>query len=155
MSYSAHEAVTHQSVYVVRGGYKHVKIGISTNVQRRLAGIQTGCPFPVKLVGQWRTPHARKVEKQAHAALVRYRSSGEWFGLAESVATAVVDTLVKAYPRSNHLPTMRPLPAVVFCGNCNHHRVMQVASPIISPRQTTAFRCTKCDHRDRVHIIDF
>lgn len=155
MTYSASEAITNQSVYVVRGGFRHIKIGISSDVQRRLGSIQTGCPFPVKLLGQWRTPHARKVEKAAHKALMKYRTTGEWFNIAENVGMAVVDTLVKANPRSNHLPTMLPLPAVVFCGNCTHHKVMQVKSPLLSPRQTTAFRCTKCGHRDRVHVIDF
>lgn len=150
VTYSAKEAATHQSVYVVKGGWKHIKIGISTNVPERLRGIQTGCPFPVKLLSQWRTPHARKVEKAAHDALVKYRSAGEWFNIPTNVGIAVVDTLVKANPRSNHVPTMMPLPAVVFCWNCNHHRVMQ-----ISPIRATAFRCTKCDKRDKVHVIDF
>lgn len=150
MTYSANEATTHQSVYVVKGGYKHIKIGISTNVRQRLAGIQTGCPFPIKLASQWRTPHARKIEQAAHAALVKYRTTGEWFSIPATVGVAVVDTLVKANPRSSRIPASQPLPAVVFCGNCSHHRVMQ-----ISPIRATAFRCTKCDKRDRVHVIDF
>lgn len=150
MTYSASEAVTHQSVYVMTAGWREVKIGISTNVERRLSGVQTGCPHRVKLASQWRTPHARKVEKAAHAALVKYRTSGEWFKLPTPVAIAVVDTLVKANPRSNHLPSIGALPAVVFCWNCNHHRVMH-----ISPIRATSFRCTKCDKRDKVHVIDF
>lgn len=150
MTYSVNEATTHQSIYVVTGGYRQIKIGISTNVRKRLRGIQTGCPVRIKLEGQWRTPHARKVEKAAHSALVRYRTSGEWFNLPASVGMAVVDTLVKANPRSNHVPAILPLPAVVFCWSCGHHRVMQITRAGVS-----SFRCTKCDKRDKVHVIDF
>lgn len=139
-----------QSVYVIKGGHKHLKIGISNNLKNRLVGIQTGCPFPIKLARHWDTPHARKIEKAAHRALVKYRTTGEWFVIPLNVGIAVVDTLVKAHPRPRNNYMGEPIPAVVFCGNCSHHNVMQV-----SPIRATSFRCTNCDKRDRVHVIDF
>jgi hypothetical protein len=139
-----------QSVYVIKGGHKHVKIGISHNIKNRLVGIQTGCPFPIKLASHWETPYARKIEKAAHLALVKYRTTGEWFIIPVNVGIAVVDTLVNAHPRPRNNYLAEPLPAVVFCGNCSHHHVMPV-----SPKRATTFRCTKCDNRDKVHVIDF
>lgn len=149
MIHSAHEVGTHQSIYVISGGPKHIKIGISNDVSHRLKTIQTGCPFRVRLVKSWRSPYARKIEVSAHTVLAKYRATGEWFGLPQTVACAVVDGLVRARPRSPDAEP-RPIKSIVFCGNCSHHALVSV-----SPKITTSFRCSKCNHRDRVHVIDF
>lgn len=127
-------------VYVVTGGPKHVKIGMSTDVQRRLAEIQTGCPYRVDLLRSWPTRDARKIEARAHTLLGKYRAAGEWFGLPAPVAVQAVAALVDG----------APIASIVFCANCAHHKPMQS-----HPVHATIFRCTKCGKRDRVHVIDF
>lgn len=136
-------------VYVVEGGYRHIKVGISRNMHNRLIQIQTGCPFPVKLASKWETPYARKVEKAAHKVLKKYRATGEWFILPANVGTAVVETLISAEPRPRNNYMAEPLPAVVFCGNCGHHNVMRLC-----PKRSLSFRCIRCEKRDRIHVID-
>lgn len=103
---------------MVVGGPKHVKIGISSDVDKRLQGIQTGCPFKVRLAKSWRTPFARKIEGLAHAALSRYRTAGEWFNVPIRVAMAVVEVLIEAHPRNHN--TRAKFGAVLFCSRCRH-----------------------------------
>lgn len=149
MTYSAAEISTHQSVYVLTGGIKHVKIGISHHVEKRIKELQTGCPFEIRLAKAFRTPHARKIEGMAHNVLAKYRKAGEWFNVPNNVACAVVRNLVGSMPRSSHVEP-RPLKSIVFCGNCSHHAELGM-----SPKITTTFRCSKCRRRDHVHVVDF
>jgi len=58
-----------------RGG--PVKIGISTNVQGRLASLQTGFPYPLKVLAT--TPGGEGIEKGLHDIFAEHRLSGEWF----------------------------------------------------------------------------
>ncbi len=78
------------SVYVIEGGHGLVKIGISTNVQARLATLQTSSPFPLRLVFEAGCDDAMMAEQEAHAALARYRMAGEWFDVPAHMAIAAV-----------------------------------------------------------------
>lgn len=63
--------------FVINEKHEFCKIGYSIDPQKRLKGIQTGCPFPVfikKVIGG--TP---SLEKKFHKHFQRQRSSGEWF----------------------------------------------------------------------------
>ena len=129
-------------VYVVTGGPRHVKIGISVDIENRLPQLQTGCPYRVQLVQSWQTREARKVESRAHTALAKYRSMGEWFGIPAQVAVDAVEIIVQR-------PDLGVLPAVVFCANCSHSRKMP------TPPQSATMRCSKCGKNDRVHVLTF
>lgn len=130
------------SVYVVTGGPRHVKIGISIDIEQRMAQIQTGCPFRVKLVQSWETRDARKVEARSHTTLAKYRAMGEWFGIPAPVAVHAVTTIVEC-------PNLGVILAIVFCAHCGHSKQMP------APKHAATFRCSKCGKRDRVHVIDF
>jgi hypothetical protein len=54
-----------------------IKIGWSKQVSARLAGLQTGCPSSIKLLGT--IPGGRSVERQLHERFASLRLSGEWF----------------------------------------------------------------------------
>lgn len=74
-----------KGVYVVGFG-PYVKIGITTNVDIRLAGLQT--PEPVKLYALlegW-----AKEEKALHQRFAEYRLQGEWF-LLKGLLAAWID----------------------------------------------------------------
>lgn len=136
-------------VYVISGGRRHVKIGHSKDVKNRLKGIQTGCPFTVRIAGQWNTGRAREIERRAHSILAKYRWAGEWFDVPIRVATLTVGMLVATNPSR----TGEDKPAkkvIVFCRSCSHSGVI----PFI-PDIEAKFRCTKCNSREHVHVIDF
>lgn len=71
-------------VYVIQTT-KHgpIKVGLTSNLERRISEIQTGNPLPVNLVGWFpceNRAEAASLEKEIHALLHRHRMSGEWFG---------------------------------------------------------------------------
>jgi len=78
-------------VYIVEGNGA-VKIGVTGDLQARLAQLQTGSPYPLRLA--YSTPvwgDAYAVEAEAHAMLDRHRLAGEWFGVPADVAVAAVN----------------------------------------------------------------
>lgn len=69
--------------YLIRGG-DYVKIGFCTNVQKRMAGIQTGNPCKLELVGKRpcnSEKEARFLERKLHRLCKRFSCQGEWFDL--------------------------------------------------------------------------
>lgn len=57
-----------------------VKVGRSSDVQRRMAEIQTGCPHPLRLL--LHGPGLGHIEQNLHRKLRQYRTrrrKGEWF----------------------------------------------------------------------------
>jgi len=72
------------SVYLI-GSSSFVKIGIATNVQNRLAALQTSSPHPLKIIKAWNCKDAKRKEKLLHEKYKEFRKSGEWFYLPEAV----------------------------------------------------------------------
>jgi len=54
-----------------------IKIGYSTNVQSRIASLQTGNGSKLKFL--WETPGSMKDERALHQRFSSYREEGEWF----------------------------------------------------------------------------
>lgn len=78
------------TVYVV-GNLEHkvCKIGFSKQPKKRLAQIQTGCPFPVVMLAMFKG--TMKTEKMLHRKYQAYkfRNNGEWFHLDEALEDAI------------------------------------------------------------------
>lgn len=64
-------------VYVVQRASGPVKVGFSTDVERRLREIQLECAEPVRLIAV--LPGDKRTELRIHAALARDALGGEWF----------------------------------------------------------------------------
>lgn len=136
------------NVYVMAGGRRHVKIGFSQNVEKRRQGVQTGCPFTVRIVQSWRTTRAVEIERKAHQVLARYRWAGEWFDIPQRAAALTVGMLVAATPCRGD--SDKPLDrAVVFCRGCSHSAVLRFVPP-----QKAKLRCTKCQGTQQVHVVE-
>lgn len=136
-------------VYVIAGGRRHVKIGHSVDVKKRLKALQTGCPFTLRIASQWATVRAKEIERKAHSILAKYRWAGEWFDVPTQVASLTVGMLVAANP-SRGAPDQRMKKAILFCRACSHSATL----PFI-PDVDARFRCSKCNSRDHVDVIDF
>ena len=73
-----------------------VKIGITTNLDARLAQLRTGSAFPLDYVFTAPAPFnsldtdAYAIEQRAHALLARNRVRGEWFDVSPELAIAAV-----------------------------------------------------------------
>ena len=66
------------------------KIGIATNVQKRMKQLQTGCPYPIELFAAVKCIDPRTIEKDLHLMLDFYRQQGEWFCCAFDVIRKAV-----------------------------------------------------------------
>lgn len=63
----------------------YLKIGISSDIPKRIAAVQTGCPIQIKEILYHKAlsrESARAVERAMHADLDGFRVSGEWFRFA-------------------------------------------------------------------------
>lgn len=66
------------SIYVIHAdGTNRIKIGYTQNLKERSASIQTGCPYPIKVLTTW--PGQTWMEKEIHKYFSKFRCSGEWF----------------------------------------------------------------------------
>ena len=60
---------------------KLIKIGISSNPEKRLKQLQTGSGSQLKLLRTFVTDNDRHWEKRLHKMLWQTRKKGEWFDL--------------------------------------------------------------------------
>lgn len=70
-----------------------VKVGISNNPKKRLATIQTACPFPVDLVYVFACPNreiALQMERMFHQTRRDKCLYGEWFDYSPRQATVIL-----------------------------------------------------------------
>lgn len=85
-------AIARQVVYFVLASQsRKVKIGLTANPDRRLAGLQTGSAEPLELLGV--VAGGRRLETRLHRELVADRSHGEWFHCTETVMSRVAHLL--------------------------------------------------------------
>jgi hypothetical protein len=85
-------------VYVMRCE-RFVKVGITSNLKKRLAGLQGENPFPVILASKFLLDdrrYAYLAEQRCHKVMREYRVFGEWFDVPFEVARPVVASVVAA-----------------------------------------------------------
>lgn len=79
-------------VYVlVCGGF--FKIGIAADIQKRIAGLQTGNPQKIELfhdLSPMPRKDARRIEQTAHRRLAEFKVHGEWFACTAEQAIAAI-----------------------------------------------------------------
>jgi hypothetical protein len=67
---------------------RFLKIGFATDVRTRIADLQTGNPFELRLIAELKN-HTRIVETWFHEILWKSRTRGEWFRMTKLVWAAV------------------------------------------------------------------
>lgn len=60
-----------------------IKIGKASNPEKRLLGLQVGCPYPLKFLSKKHTKFASRLESDLHKHFGDRRLRGEWFDLSE------------------------------------------------------------------------
>lgn len=84
----AYAALKH-CVYLIEGNGHH-KIGITSDVKKRLSGLQTSNPFPLKLIKTWETPDNGLWEDYLHNKYKKYRVQREWFKLPDELLQELI-----------------------------------------------------------------
>ncbi len=84
-------------VYIVDSGSGAIKVGVTSNMLKRLAQFQHASPHEVTVVNTWKRKlmDAEKVEKLAHRILKQHHIRGEWFSCAPEVGIKAVDLAIK------------------------------------------------------------
>lgn len=76
-------------VYILSAnGY--FKIGVTTNINKRIKALQTGCPFKIELVALLKTDEHYKIESELHIGLEPYQTYGEWFLLDKETFNSII-----------------------------------------------------------------
>lgn len=91
----------HDYILAAEAGDAHgpVKIGIASDVGKRARGIQTSCPYQLKLVHTFAFPDrdiAREIERCFHEVQAQHRTVGEWFALNPIVALQLMVLCIEA-----------------------------------------------------------
>jgi len=87
------EKSTKTLVYFIADGLGNVKIGSTSDLEKRLKAYQAHNPNQVKvikIISCSDMQQARETEKQLHKEFSKYRISGEWFMLPEYILNALV-----------------------------------------------------------------
>jgi hypothetical protein len=97
-----------RSLYVIGSDTGPQKIGVSANVARRLAVLQTHSPHALTAHHQAQpASDARLVERVAHALLAAKRLRGEWFDVSVEDAIAAIDQAIALVDSGGHRSLLR------------------------------------------------
>jgi hypothetical protein len=85
-----HRPQPEEPVYVVRAGGA-IKIGVTSNVERRLRTLATGSALPLELLGT--LLGGRCLERKLHERFKRFHLRREWFKADDALLSAIRDLL--------------------------------------------------------------
>lgn len=97
-------------VYIVRAGDSHYKIGVTSNIVKRISELQTSNGHKIELVSSRLVDDEKKVESELHKALREVRLSGgrEWFDLTPKEAIDLCVELSKySIPETSILESLK------------------------------------------------
>ena len=81
-------------VYLLRlGDTDYFKVGMTTNIDGRLAALQTATPFDLRLIAVADQQDAYAVEHDIHSALAVYRVRNEWFQCEQAEILRIFDVI--------------------------------------------------------------
>lgn len=89
------------------------KVGITDNPASRLRSLKTASPYELVIFEMWDFPtreFALGAESMAHAALKRYRLSGEWFDVEPKEAVSILTVWFFWSAKAFADPDDEPLP---------------------------------------------
>lgn len=79
----------------------YVKIGVASNVEKRLKTIQTGCPYNLTILNAilcYSENQAYAIEKYIHERFKKENTSGEWFKMNTRVESFILCDFKKLGP---------------------------------------------------------
>ena len=71
-------------VYLIKNGHGHTKIGKTTNLERRIKGLQTTSSEKLEIAHVIKSERYGQLEKELHRAFKHKHLTNEWFDLDES-----------------------------------------------------------------------
>lgn len=72
-------------IYIIQCvGYDYYKIGIADAPNLRLKDLQSGCPFPLKILSSVELTKPMSIERKLHHCFAKKKLRGEWFNLTKA-----------------------------------------------------------------------
>jgi hypothetical protein len=128
-----------RQVYVIGTPGHPVKIGVAGDPKKRLAGLQTGCAFKLRLLYARVCPlgYELKVETACHKALRSYRVAGEWFDVSREQAVNVVREQLHRY-QAIAMEADPETPMLLTSASASPHKPAAQAPPADQPSHAPA-----------------
>lgn len=84
-----------RTVYVIGIAESPVKVGVADDMNKRIVGLQVGCPDELKVhhlfhTRDWAAP---LIERAVHKELAPHHRRGEWFNVTADEALAVIERI--------------------------------------------------------------
>jgi hypothetical protein len=127
-------------IYVISMGPRCVKVGIAADPKKRLASLQVGCPYLLKVFRVFEIQSVRSAyhfEMLVHRELRPWALWGEWFAVTPERAAATVAAVLGLEVGSELTGGIR-----LICQHCSHFSHSKLDQATIS---ASKFRCTGCD----------
>lgn len=70
-------------VYLMRCG-DYVKVGISSDPEKRARFLQSTCPYQVEVIASFKVENPKEIEARMHERLIAHRHRNEWFQLSDA-----------------------------------------------------------------------
>jgi hypothetical protein len=84
-----------QKLYIMKNSLGLLKIGISSNPERRANSIRLNSGFPTEVIFSLDTNFSRQLEKNLHTLFSEYRVEGEWFkGVSSTLIIASIPNVL-------------------------------------------------------------
>lgn len=81
-------------VYVIHAvGTNRIKVGHTLTPEARLKDLQTGSPFPLRMLACW--PGSVAIERRIHTVLAEFRQVGEWFAAPPFIGHRILGAVKK------------------------------------------------------------
>ena len=74
---------------------KPIKIGVTSNLTKRLQALRVSCPYGLDLIGRILSPEPKELESKLHKRLKSKRLNGEWFDISLSKLIKILNSLPK------------------------------------------------------------
>jgi len=95
-----------EMLYVIQAANGPIKIGVSDNVPKRMAALQTSNPSALTLCGTVNPDDDYKTESKAHRYLCEHRMEGEWFENTHEVCEYLIK-IMKSKIGALHVPPIQ------------------------------------------------
>ena len=76
---------------------KPIKIGVTSNLTKRLQALRVSCPYGLDLIGRILSPEPKELESKLHKRLKSKRLNGEWFDISISEVKDIIDEYDEDY----------------------------------------------------------
>ena len=109
-------------VYFISCG-EFVKIGCAVSVKERLKSVQTGCPYPLAIVGAFESGYMGLTEQRVHEMFETYHYRGEWYKNVRQIKEFAVANTIQYLESAHQISARTGSLSYLVKKHCNMSRL--------------------------------